>query len=96
MPVVEAFPLAKAGSPIANIQALPGYDSYTTYLKNSDSNPWYPFSSRLDWEVAYWAKCCGLNVTAFMELLKIDGVSTSINADYCALYLCLLYRFASV
>jgi hypothetical protein len=93
-PVVEAFPSAKAGTPIANTQSLPRYDSYKTYLKNPD-NPWDPFSSRLDWEVAYWAKRCGPSATAFTEFLKIDGVSTSINADRCALDLH-LYRFASV
>jgi hypothetical protein len=93
-PVVEAFPSAEAGTPIANTQALPRYDSYKTYLKNPD-NPWDPFSSRLDWEVAYWAKRCGPSATAFTKLLKIDGVSTSINANCYTLYLH-LYRFASV
>jgi hypothetical protein len=93
-PVVEAFPSAEAGAPIADIQALPRYDSYKTCLKNSD-NPWDPFSSRLDWEVAYWAKRCGPSATAFTELLRIDGVSTSVNAKCRALYLC-IYRFASV
>ena len=92
--MVEVFPLEQAGAPIANIQALPRYDSYKTSLTDPD-NPWDPFSSRLDWELAYWAKRCGPSATAFTELLKIDGVSTRINANRRALYLH-LYRFASI
>jgi hypothetical protein len=93
-PVVETFPSAKAGAPIANIQALPRYDSYMTCLKDPD-NPWAPFLSQLDWEVARWAKLYGPSSMAFTKLLKIDGVSISINADHCALYLH-LYSFASI
>jgi len=93
-PVVEVFPSAKAGAPIANAQALPRYNSYKTCLTDPD-NPWDPFSSQLDWEVAYWAKHCGPGATAFTELLKINGVSTSVNIDRCAVYLH-LYRFANV
>ena len=80
-PFVEAFPSVKAGSPIsANIQVRPRYDSYKMRLTNSD-NPWAPFLSRLDWEIAHWAILHGPSATAFIELLKIDGVSQSINTD---------------
>jgi hypothetical protein len=78
-PVVQVFPSAKAGAPITNIQALPRYDSYKMGLKRPD-NPWDPFSSRLDWEVAHWAKRWGPGATAFTELLKIDGVSPRLRA----------------
>jgi hypothetical protein len=93
-PIVEVFPLSKAGAPITNIQDTPGYDSYKTCLNDSD-NPWDPFLSQLDWELAYWAKRCGPSATAFTALLKIEGVRISVNADRCGLYLC-LYSFASV
>lgn len=85
-PVVIAFPSAEAGAPITNIQALPRYDSYKKGLKNPD-NPWDPFLSQLDWEVAYWAKCCGPSATAFTKLLKNDAVSPSVSTDRCTLYL---------
>ncbi|KAF8487819.1 hypothetical protein F5888DRAFT_1796512 [Russula emetica] len=80
-PVVEAFPSAKAGAPIANIQALPRYDSYRTCLKDPD-NPWAPFLSQLDWEVAHWAKVCGLSSTTFTKLLKINGVCERLGLSY--------------
>jgi hypothetical protein len=38
-------------------------------------NIWSPFSSKLDWEVACWAKLRGPTSMAFSELLAIDGVS---------------------
>ena len=37
-------------------------------------NIWFPFSSKLDWEIARWAKLRGPSSTAFSELLAIDGV----------------------
>ncbi|KAF8500501.1 hypothetical protein F5888DRAFT_1793628 [Russula emetica] len=80
-PVVEAFPSAKAGAPIANIQALPRYNSYRTCLKDPD-NPWAPFLSQLDWEVAHWAKVCGLSSTTFTKLLKINGVCECLGLSY--------------
>ena len=78
--MVETFPSTTAGTPIANLQVLSRYDSYRTRLRNP-GNPWDPFLSRLDWEIAHWAKLYGPGATAFTELLKIDRVSQSINTD---------------
>ena len=38
-------------------------------------NPFAPFLSKLDWEVARWAKLRGPGSTAFSELMAIEGVS---------------------
>jgi hypothetical protein len=73
MPIVEAFPSAQAGAPIANVHSTPKYELYQECLNNSD-NPWAPFSSQLDWEVARWAKLRGPSSTIFTEFLKIDRV----------------------
>jgi len=37
-------------------------------------NAWAPFQSRIDWEVARWAKLRGCGSTAVTDLLKIPGV----------------------
>jgi hypothetical protein len=37
-------------------------------------NIYAPFSSKLDWEVACWAKMQGLGSNAVTELLSIEGV----------------------
>lgn len=53
------------------------YD-YTAYQSTlgaaAQDNIWHPFNSKLDWEVARWAKQRGLGDTAFSELLAIEGV----------------------
>lgn len=42
--------------------------------KSAAGNPYAPFTSKIDWEIARWAKLRGLGSTAFSELLAIDGV----------------------
>ncbi|KAJ7864581.1 hypothetical protein B0H14DRAFT_3084418 [Mycena olivaceomarginata] len=41
-----------------------------------------PFNSKLDWEVARWAKLRGAGSTAFTELLKINGVAQALGLSY--------------
>jgi hypothetical protein len=38
-------------------------------------NPYAPFQSELEWRIARWAKLRGPSLTAFTELMSIDGVS---------------------
>lgn len=42
--------------------------------RSAAGNPYAPFASKIDWEIARWAKTRGLGSTAFSELLAIDGV----------------------
>ncbi|KXN84704.1 hypothetical protein AN958_12223 [Leucoagaricus sp. SymC.cos] len=46
------------------------------------SNPWAPFTSRIDWEVAKWAKLRGPGSTAVSELLSIDGLTKTLDLSY--------------
>lgn len=48
--------------------------SYTRKVANVE-NLYSPFSSKLEWEIAHWAKMRGPSSTAFDELMKIKGVS---------------------
>lgn len=51
------------------------YVQYSQELRGEDvPGEWAPFSSRMEWEVARWAKLRGPGSTAFSELLGIDGV----------------------
>jgi hypothetical protein len=50
---------------------------YENALGGPSENPYSPFSSQVDWELAKWAKLCGPSATSFTELLNIGGVSTS-------------------
>ena len=50
------------------------YNEYARSVPGTAENPYAPFASRLDWEVAEWAKLRGPSATALTELLKIEGV----------------------
>ena len=54
----------------------PNNENVDTYQDNAPAdNPFAPFLSKLDWEVARWAKLRGPGSTAFSELMAIEGVS---------------------
>lgn len=60
----------RAGEIIEHVDAA----GYKSYPGSDEENPWAPFSSQTDWEVARWAKLRGPGSTSFSELLSIDGV----------------------
>ena len=39
-----------------------------------EANPFAPFLSKMEWEIARWVKLRGPGSTAFSELISIDGV----------------------
>ncbi|KAJ3925403.1 MAG: hypothetical protein NXY57DRAFT_1051695 [Lentinula lateritia] len=52
------------------------------HIEQFGENKWAPFASRMDWEIAHWAKLRGTGSTAFSELLAIDGVSEALQLSY--------------
>jgi hypothetical protein len=72
-PTIEKFPRRHAGAPI-HISGTTAFESYNNVLRGAD-NVWAPFVSRIDYEVAKWAKLRGSGSTAFSELLAVEGVS---------------------
>lgn len=79
---ITEYPGEKAGAPIRTAfsgAAATGYHQYGDQLRGSNAgNIWAPFASKMDWEVAQWAKSRGPGSTAFTELLGINGVSSYI------------------
>ncbi|KAG2050949.1 hypothetical protein BDR06DRAFT_990636 [Suillus hirtellus] len=55
------------------------YTHYSVDVEGSVKNPWAPFNSQMDWEVAQWAKLRGPGLTAFTDLLMIEGNSVELN-----------------
>ncbi|KAI9435011.1 hypothetical protein F5148DRAFT_1294986 [Russula earlei] len=49
---------------------------------NGLTNPWAPFASKIDWEIAKWAKLQGAGSTAFLDLLAIGGVCEALGPSY--------------
>jgi hypothetical protein len=80
-PVIVKFPGIRAGEPISTSRATSAEEQYAAALDGASPlnplitpNPYAPFSSKMDWEVARWAKLRGSGSTAFTDLLKIPGV----------------------
>jgi hypothetical protein len=67
----DKHPSARAGQPLTHEESRDHV--YGAALGGGD-NPWAPFNSKKDWEIARWAKLRGAGSTAFSELLAIDGV----------------------
>ncbi|THU96048.1 hypothetical protein K435DRAFT_665236 [Dendrothele bispora CBS 962.96] len=59
-----------------------GFRRYQSNIPGSDTNIWAPFNSRMDWEVAQWAKMRHTGSTAFSDLLQIDGVHDALGLSY--------------
>jgi hypothetical protein len=72
--VIVPYPDLCAGKPISNNHTA--NVAYSVHLSNTNQeNTYHPFASKMDWEVARWAKLCGLSLTALSDLLAIEGVS---------------------
>ncbi|KZV62326.1 hypothetical protein PENSPDRAFT_591568, partial [Peniophora sp. CONT] len=45
-------------------------------------NPYHPFRTKLDWDLASWAKTNGIGANAFTALLKIEGVRDRLGLQF--------------
>jgi hypothetical protein len=79
---VEQFPFGNPGASIPG--RFQGSSAYETMRETHTDNPWAPFSSQLDWEVARWAKMRSRTSTAVTELLAIPGVGVYFPGIPCA------------
>ena len=77
--IIEHFPGDKASAPLEDITASQSnFEKYWQQLNQLNSTAEYaPFVSRIDWDVAQWAKIHGLTFSAVTKLLKLDGVHIS-------------------
>ncbi|KAG1857800.1 hypothetical protein F4604DRAFT_1882977 [Suillus subluteus] len=54
---------------------------YRTRLDDKD-NPYFPFCSQTEWEIARWSKLRGPSSMAFTDLLAIEGVPESLGLSF--------------
>ncbi|KAJ7716704.1 hypothetical protein B0H16DRAFT_1666901 [Mycena metata] len=81
-PIIEKYPGRLAGRPIS-VPSPSSEENYRSALGNSSQENLYaPFKSKVDWEIAKWAKLRGAGSTAFTDLLNIDGVRDSLDLSY--------------
>ncbi|KAI0683032.1 hypothetical protein C8Q76DRAFT_804200 [Earliella scabrosa] len=70
---VVQYPGGLAGAPIdKEPSASSSYEAFEAAADASGTNPYAPFVSKMDWEVARWAKMRGPGSTALTELLRIE------------------------
>lgn len=82
-PHVAKFPLQSAGATLpssSHQNSCYHYHQQLNSSEDSDERVWAPFSSKIDYEVAHWAKTRGPGSISFLDLLEIEGVS-GLNND---------------
>ncbi|TFK79321.1 hypothetical protein K466DRAFT_505729 [Polyporus arcularius HHB13444] len=86
---VVTYPGGQAGAPILehSEQAAPSHTLYQSSMVSADANaaeqnPYAPFATRIDWEVARWAKMRGPGSTAVTELLQIEGLTDALGLSF--------------
>ena len=76
-PFVVKITKGRAGAIYAN-QNIDEDNLNTLYTRNvvnaENLSPCSPFSSKLEWKIAHWAKMQGPSSAAFNELIEIEGV----------------------
>jgi len=79
-PVIEHF--GSRGNARAPLDQDPSliYQQYQEEL-HDPNNIWAPFASKVDWEVAWWAKLHGPGSNSVSDLLNIEGVHISSSWD---------------
>lgn len=70
---IVPYPDSRAGKPITCAEVQDANTTYGSSIGNAE-NPYSPFSSQMDWEIAQWATLCDPSSTAFSDLLSIRVV----------------------
>lgn len=87
-PFVVPYPNQRVGDPAGarirgqaqgDCQSAHANTSYELEIAQEKTNPYAPFASELDWDIAKWAKLRGPGCTAFSEFLAIPSVRFSLS-----------------
>jgi hypothetical protein len=77
----DKYPSSLAGKTLSREESR---DCLYDVSVGGGDNPWAPFRSKKDWEIARWAKFRGVGSTAFSEILAIDGVRLFLQSSLAA------------
>ncbi|KAJ7736807.1 hypothetical protein B0H16DRAFT_1326346 [Mycena metata] len=80
-PEIVKYPSKRAGEIMSEERVASSEAKYGDALGQS-STVYAPFASKMDWEIARWAKLRGSGSTAFTDLLKIDGVTAALGLSF--------------
>ncbi|KJA19341.1 hypothetical protein HYPSUDRAFT_1096163 [Hypholoma sublateritium FD-334 SS-4] len=70
-----------AGRTYPNTNCIDANTLYTAQI-NDTGNSYSPFRSKIEWEIALWAKMRGPSSTAFTELINIEGVAERLGLSF--------------
>jgi len=73
-PEIVKFGNWNAGTVVERAHRNSNQDYHRTVGITDSPNTYAPFSSKLDWDIAWWAKMQGLGSNVLTELLHIEGV----------------------
>lgn len=73
----DCYPESGAGAPVSDTMEQDTFSTYQSHISDSYDNLYAPFSDKMNWDIAKWAKLRGPGSNALDELLKIEGVSRS-------------------
>lgn len=79
---VQKYPTATAGALIAAEHDAGDYTLYSDAVHADPGNPYVPFSHKLDWEIARWAKLHKVGANTLNALLSINNVCETLNLSY--------------
>ena len=74
-PTIVHYPGNRAGE--VCFEGIVVIQEYKNALGGPSKNPYSPFGSQIDWELAKWAKLRGPSATSFTELLNVSRVSAT-------------------
>jgi len=91
-PEIVKFGDQNAGAVYKRVHQNGNQDYHRAIGGTEGTNPYAPFSSRLDWEIACWAKMRGPGSNSLTELLRIEGVSLAQSSNFRSDLLIMLIR----
>ncbi|KAH8979026.1 hypothetical protein EDB83DRAFT_2537413 [Lactarius deliciosus] len=81
-PKVTRYPGGNAGVTHSKANMTKNQKHETKIGDASQSNPYAPFASSLDWQIAKWVKLHGPSSTAFTEMMAIEGVQERLGLTF--------------
>ncbi|KAM6491367.1 hypothetical protein JOM56_013141 [Amanita muscaria] len=81
-PYVAPYPNPAAGTVYSSVEVAENTRYEALVGEALLHNPYAPFTSQLEWEIAKWAKLRGPSSTAFTDLMAIDGVQEQLSLAF--------------
>ncbi|KAI0821653.1 hypothetical protein BC628DRAFT_1491058 [Trametes gibbosa] len=82
--VITPYPNVHAGAALDTLDDRTTYGGYQAGIEArlGSKNPYAPFASKMEWEIARWAKLRHKGSTAFTELIQIDDLKEHLGLSF--------------